>query len=214
MIDNEENEAKKREELEDNKKDDGGIQMLKVILAILLLNVILVTRAPAIKSPEDENEGEENEGEENEGEETEEKENEGEKEEEVLAYDPAHPGKSFFVYCLVSNWNSTYIGATVDIHRRLRQHNKEISGGAVRTGRAVARGETWRIHRYIANIPTWKTCLSCEWKLKQLSRKVKHKNPVERHKIALAQLLSLPRATSKAIPFAKWPLPPQVHIMD
>ena len=30
----------------------------------------------------------------------------------------------FFVYLLLSSDNSTYVGATVDLDRRLRQHNK------------------------------------------------------------------------------------------
>ena len=32
----------------------------------------------------------------------------------------------FFVYLLLSSDNFTYVGATVDLDRRLRQHNKEI----------------------------------------------------------------------------------------
>ena len=35
----------------------------------------------------------------------------------------------FFVYLLLSSDDSTYVGATVDLDRRLRQHNKEIKGG-------------------------------------------------------------------------------------
>ena len=38
--------------------------------------------------------------------------------------------KQFFVYLLVSSTGATYVGATVDLNRRLRQHNKEIKGGA------------------------------------------------------------------------------------
>ncbi len=34
-----------------------------------------------------------------------------------------------YVYLLVSSDNATYVGANVDIDRRLRQHNKEIKGG-------------------------------------------------------------------------------------
>jgi len=40
---------------------------------------------------------------------------------------------SFFVYLLLSSatrGQQTYIGATVDLDHRLRQHNKEIKGGA------------------------------------------------------------------------------------
>ena len=48
-----------------------------------------------------------------------------------------------YVYLLLSSDNATYIGATVDLDRRLRQHNKEIKGGAHATGAKVAKGETW-----------------------------------------------------------------------
>jgi predicted GIY-YIG superfamily endonuclease len=41
--------------------------------------------------------------------------------------------KQFFVYLLESTNQSTYVGATVDLTKRLRQHNKEIKGGAVAT---------------------------------------------------------------------------------
>jgi len=34
-----------------------------------------------------------------------------------------------YVYLLVSSDDATYVGATVDLDRRLRQHNKEIKGG-------------------------------------------------------------------------------------
>ena len=47
-----------------------------------------------------------------------------------------------YVYLLVSTSGNTYVGATVDLNRRLRQHNKEIKGGAVATGTRVAKGET------------------------------------------------------------------------
>jgi predicted GIY-YIG superfamily endonuclease len=49
----------------------------------------------------------------------------------------------FFVYLLLSSDNSTYVGATVDLERRLRQHNSEIKGGAVATTTKVNKGETW-----------------------------------------------------------------------
>ena len=44
---------------------------------------------------------------------------------------------SFYVYLLECSDNSTYIGATVNLDHRLRQHNKEIKGGAVATSNKV-----------------------------------------------------------------------------
>ena len=43
-----------------------------------------------------------------------------------------------YVYLLVSTKGNTYVGATVDLNRRLRQHNKEIKGGAHATDTANA----------------------------------------------------------------------------
>lgn len=112
---------------------------------------------------------------------------------------------SFFVYLLEATNKSTYVGATIDIDRRLRQHNKEISGGAVATGMKVAKGETWRRHCYVSGFPTWQAALQFEWRWKQLSRKLPQAmNPLERRMSALTSLLNLERSTSKAIPFAEW----------
>lgn len=132
-----------------------------------------------------------------------------------ITEDPAHPGKSFFVYCLVSSrTNSTYIGATVDVQHRLRQHNGELTGGAKCNKKRVASGETWRIDRYVSGFPLWTTALSFEWRWKQLSRKVKSKNPLDRRHQALFTLFSLPQATKKAVPFANWYTPPKIHIVS
>ena len=50
-----------------------------------------------------------------------------------------------YVYLLLAcpKRDATYVGATVDLERRLRQHNKEIKGGAHATGAKVAKGDTW-----------------------------------------------------------------------
>ena len=56
----------------------------------------------------------------------------------------------FFVYLLLCSDNSTYIGATVDLNHRLRQHNCEIKGGAVATSRKVKKGEFWKRVCYVS----------------------------------------------------------------
>ena len=120
---------------------------------------------------------------------------------------------SFFVYLLEASNKSTYVGATVDLDRRLRQHNKEIKGGAVATGIKVAKGETWRRHCYVSGFPSWQAALQFEWRWKQLSRKLpQNMKPLERRMEALKNLLELDRSTSKAIPFAEWESFPEVHI--
>jgi predicted GIY-YIG superfamily endonuclease len=122
---------------------------------------------------------------------------------------------SFFVYLLLASDNSTYIGATVDLNRRLRQHNKEIKGGAVATGSKVEKGETWIRVAYVEGFPDWQAALQFEWRWKQLSRKISMQvKPLERRIIALKQLLALERPTSKAKAYIEWPELPKVVLED
>lgn len=119
---------------------------------------------------------------------------------------------SFYVYLLLSSDNATYVGATVDLNRRLRQHNKEIKGGAHATGAKVSKGETWSRVAYVEGFPDWQAALQFEWRWKQLSRKLVTSglSPIERRMIALEELLALERPTSKAKPYSEWPTPPHV----
>jgi structure-specific endonuclease subunit SLX1 len=118
-----------------------------------------------------------------------------------------------YVYLLVSTKGNTYVGATVDLNRRLRQHNKEIKGGAHATGIKVAQGETWTRAAHISEFPDWQAALQFEWRWKQLSRKLPvNMNPLERRMKALKQLLALERPTSKAKAYTEWLAPPEVHL--
>jgi predicted GIY-YIG superfamily endonuclease len=118
-----------------------------------------------------------------------------------------------YVYLLVSTSGNTYVGATVDLNRRLRQHNKEIKGGAHATGVKVAQGETWTRAAHVSGFPDWQAALQFEWRWKQLTRKLAvNMAPLERRIMALKMLLTLPQSTSKAKPYADWPTPPEVHI--
>ena len=120
--------------------------------------------------------------------------------------------KPSFVYLLVSTDNSTYVGATVDLERRLRQHNKEIKGGAFATGAKVSKGQVWKRAVYVSGFPNWNAALQFEWRWKNISRKfIKDKStPLQRRMKALKQLLSLEKPTSKAIPYSEWVLKPNV----
>jgi structure-specific endonuclease subunit SLX1 len=119
--------------------------------------------------------------------------------------------EDFFVYCLIASNGNSYIGATVDLNRRLRQHNGEIVGGAVATKIQVKKGEVWQRACYMKGMPDWRTALQVEWRWKQLSRKLpKSKLPLERRMMALSQLLLLERPTSKAIAYAEWKQPPEI----
>lgn len=121
--------------------------------------------------------------------------------------------KQFFVYLLESTNKNTYVGATIDVNRRLRQHNKEIKGGAHATGAKVDKGETWTRVCYVSGFPTWQSALQFEWRWKQLSRKLPQKmKPVERRMEALRQLLALEQSTSKAVPYSEWPSLPVINM--
>jgi predicted GIY-YIG superfamily endonuclease len=108
---------------------------------------------------------------------------------------------------------STYVGATVDLTRRLRQHNGEIKGGAKRTTSKLSQDKKWTRICYVSEFPNWSATLQFEWRWKQLSRKYQTSmNPLERRMRALHQLLCLSQSTSKAIPFAEWEHKPIVHL--
>ena len=118
-----------------------------------------------------------------------------------------------FVYLLVSSDNSTYVGATVDLNRRLRQHNKEIKGGAHATGIKVSKGESWTRACHVAGFPNWQAALQFEWRWKHLTRKLPAKMfPLERRMKALKELLALERPTSKAMTYTEWSAPPEVNL--
>jgi structure-specific endonuclease subunit SLX1 len=118
-----------------------------------------------------------------------------------------------FVYLLVSTNGNTYVGATVDLERRLRQHNKEIKGGAHATSMKVVKGEIWERAAHVSGFPNWQAALQFEWRWKQISRKYSIKmNPLERRIKALKDLLALERPTSKALLYSEWPSPPETHL--
>ena len=120
--------------------------------------------------------------------------------------------KSFYVYCLLSTANTTYIGATIDLDRRLRQHNKEIKGGAKLTSIQVNKGHSWSRICYVSGFPTWNAALQFEWRWKNLSRKKIYAKHSSLHKRihALHELVNLDKSTTNALPFNEWTLP--LHI--
>ena len=120
-----------------------------------------------------------------------------------------------FVYLLLSSDNATYVGATVDLDRRLRQHNKEIKGGAHATGAKVAKGEQWIRAAHVKYFPDWQAALQFEWRWKQISRKLPAKMwPLKRRLQALNMLLKLEQSTTKAKPYIEWTVPPEVVLED
>ena len=115
----------------------------------------------------------------------------------------------FYVYLLESSKGTTYVGATVNLNRRLRQHNKELVGGAKLTGRVVSRGGSWTRVCYVSGFPSWKCALQFEWKWKYLTRKQLQGKSLQRRLEALNVLLASERSTSSAIPFSLYT--PRIH---
>ena len=119
-----------------------------------------------------------------------------------------------YVYFIESTNGSTYIGATVNLEKRIRQHNKEIKGGAVATSNKVINGETWTYVCYVENFPTYNEALKFEWRWKQISRLIQKKNPKqnprEKRLEALQILLNLERPTSKAMLYSDWEKTPNI----
>lgn len=111
----------------------------------------------------------------------------------------------YYVYLLGCSDGSTYVGATVDIHHRLRQHNGEIKGGAHATTMKVKRGYTWERLLHVCGFPNWSSALQFEWAFKYYSRKyLKKKNPVDRRMAGLYDIMNMEKPTSKAIPYYEY----------
>lgn len=84
---------------------------------------------------------------------------------------------------LLSNGKRTYVGATVNLEKRLRQHNGELAGGAKYT----KGGKWWRLC-HVAGFGSWNQCLKFEWRWKWFSRKVKG-NVVSKRMIGLRKVI-------------------------
>lgn len=73
---------------------------------------------------------------------------------------------SWSIY-LLSNGSRTYVGATTDVARRLRQHNGEIVGGARST-----RGHKWKLMCAISGFPNQSSAYRWEKLVKSRCRGV------------------------------------------
>jgi predicted GIY-YIG superfamily endonuclease len=117
--------------------------------------------------------------------------------------------KPWMCYCLESATGSTYIGVSVDIDRRLRQHNGEIKGGA----RATSRGSEWKRVCHVLGFPDSKAALQFEWKWKRVSQKLKGR-PIERRIAAVLEMLNQESTTSSSLPFSSYEGPLMVIVED
>ncbi len=107
------------------------------------------------------------------------------------------------VYLLLNDAKTrSYVGATVDPNRRLRQHNGELVGGA----RATA-GDHWTRVCLVRGFPDERAALQFEWMWKHLTRKMKPASPLERRYKALQMLVALGKSSRTSTPFSSWPSP-------
>jgi len=103
----------------------------------------------------------------------------------------------------------------VDPPRRLRQHNKEICGGAKYTTSKVNDNNKWTMYCYVSGFPDERAALQFEWMWKYLSRGSKL-SAIDRRLNALQRLLDSQKSTSTSLHFecyanygGYWP---QVHM--
>ena len=107
--------------------------------------------------------------------------------------------KNWFVYLLVSidKPGLTYVGATVDVDKRLRQHNGEIKGGAKYT-----KGRQWKRVCFVSNFPDQRAALQFEWKWKQLTKTIgSGKTAFDKRMSALHKLIQSGKSTKSSVPF-------------
>lgn len=96
-----------------------------------------------------------------------------------------------FVYILREiEGKRTYVGYTVNLERRLRQHNGELSGGAKYT-----KGRKWEFAAYLSGFPDKIIALQCEWKIKHSHKKSGMEGRIE----ALQNIFLLDKLTSNSV---------------
>lgn len=111
-------------------------------------------------------------------------------------------------YCyLLSSSNLTYVGATVNVNRRLRQHNGELKGGAKYT-----KGRQWQRICFLSGFPDQKSALQFEWKWKQWTKKMKGVTAVYRRLEALKTMLHEGKSTKTSMPFHVFPRKLCLHL--
>lgn len=116
--------------------------------------------------------------------------------------------KTTCVYMLTNASSSTYIGATKDIERRLRQHNGCISGGCKQTN---GRGG-WSVVIQVVGFMTWRDALRFEFSWRRCCKNHR-RGPLWRQE-ALITLLNKPRWSSTSPWASEVPLVIRTHGID
>lgn len=96
----------------------------------------------------------------------------------------------------IQHKNVTYNGFTVNLDRRIRQHNQCIKGGAKFT--KTYGDKTWEIYAYVTGFPDKINALQCEWRIKHPDnsrKRPKRYNSVEGRIMGLAEVLHLDKWT-------------------
>ena len=110
----------------------------------------------------------------------------------------------WYCYLLLCSNGYTYVGATIDLDRRLRQHNNEIKGGAKATTSKSKAGYIWKRICYVKGFPDQSSALQFEWKWKNLTKKSRS-NPLQKRINALKELLLLDKPTKESLEFKNYP---------
>lgn len=110
----------------------------------------------------------------------------------------------YLCYLIVLDQQFTYIGVTNNFSRRIRQHNREIKGGAKYTTNLIQKHQLsrWKVLVTVERFPLYPDVLQFEWMWKHLSRKLsanRKLNPIQRRLTALSQLLNRERATTNSL---------------
>lgn len=84
-------------------------------------------------------------------------------------------GKTCCCYCITASSTHSYIGYTIDFHRRLRQHNQEIKGGARYTAIHRSHAAPWTPFFVVSGFPTRRGALQFEWHLKRAGVNTQHR---------------------------------------
>jgi len=101
----------------------------------------------------------------------------------------------YYVYFLREvGGKRTYVGYTVNLERRLRQHNGELVGGAKST-----RGRKWEFAGYLTGFLNSVSALQCEWKLKHPYGIRRKTFGMEGRMESLKYIFSLEKLTSNSI---------------
>lgn len=85
---------------------------------------------------------------------------------------PSPPSRPYYCYLLRSTVapNRSYVGVTVDLARRLRQHNGERTGGA----KATRTGRPWQRTMYVQGFADARDALRFEWAWKHAAPRKRH----------------------------------------